>query len=92
MLRLCLSFLVVIALVVAAPCNTSNTVGFYNLRCDAAGNILSPWSTPRAAMDAQVNWYLGYLRGNHTLHGYPTCAYSTFIDGNRRFVEAGASW
>jgi hypothetical protein len=33
-----------------------------------------------------VSWYLGYLNQNETRNGYPTFAYSTFIDGNRKCV------
>lgn len=65
----------------AAECNTTLALGFYTLRCDAQGNIVSPWSSIAAAMAAEVEWYMNAPPG---AHGFPTYVYSTFVDGNRR--------
>ena len=62
------------------PCNTSLLLGFYTLKCDAKGNIVTPWTSLQQAMAMEVEWYLAAPPASH---GYPTYAYSTFVDGNR---------
>lgn len=66
-----------------AACNSSLPLGFYQLTCDAAGNIVSPWGSKQKAMAAEVDWYMAAPPASH---GYPTYAYSTFVDGNRRLA------
>jgi hypothetical protein len=75
-----LSALVLLAVwsAVKAQCYDT-TVGFYKLQCDAHGNIVSPWASVAAALDAEMAWY---ARSPPAQYGLPTWMYSTFVDGN----------
>lgn len=65
-----------------APCNTSLPLGYYTLKCDAQGNIQTPWSSLAQAIAAEVEWYMDFPPADH---GFPTYGYSTFVNGNRRY-------
>lgn len=64
----------------AQPCPWPTTLGFYALKCDAEGNIVSPWPSLEDALAAEMKWYS--LSPPVSPHGYPTWMYSTFVDGN----------